>query len=90
MKVVFHDDFYQVYASDPAAEQGRMEAVIEVIGPHVPFLDVPLLKLPRSRPGPLRTPVTHRSDALGCRAESLSESCNGRAHKFEQKRRIAP
>ena len=28
MKVVFHDDFYQVYSDDPAAEAGRMEAVI--------------------------------------------------------------
>jgi acetoin utilization deacetylase AcuC-like enzyme len=32
MKVVFHEDFYKVYTSDPAAEDGRMEAVMEVIG----------------------------------------------------------
>ena len=38
MKVVFHDDFYQVYTSDPAADAGRMEAVVEVIGPHVEFI----------------------------------------------------
>ena len=38
MKVVFHDDFYQTYTSDPAADAGRMEAVIEVIGPHVEFI----------------------------------------------------
>jgi acetoin utilization deacetylase AcuC-like enzyme len=31
MKVVFHDDFYRVYTSDPASEAGRMEAVMEVI-----------------------------------------------------------
>jgi acetoin utilization deacetylase AcuC-like enzyme len=31
MKVFFHDDFYQVYASDPAAAPGRMEAVVSVI-----------------------------------------------------------
>ena len=31
MKVVFHDDFYQEYCSDPAAASGRMEAVIDVI-----------------------------------------------------------
>jgi acetoin utilization deacetylase AcuC-like enzyme len=31
MKVIFHDDFYQVYTRDPAAESGRMEAVIGVI-----------------------------------------------------------
>jgi len=32
MKVIFHEDFYQVYASDPAAALGRMEAVVDVIG----------------------------------------------------------
>lgn len=35
MKVVFHDSFYQVYTGDPAAASGRMEAVIEIIEPHV-------------------------------------------------------
>jgi acetoin utilization deacetylase AcuC-like enzyme len=35
MKVFFHDDFYQVYTHDPAAEPGRMEAVMDVIGPRV-------------------------------------------------------
>jgi acetoin utilization deacetylase AcuC-like enzyme len=31
MKVIFHEDFYKVYTSDPAAEDGRLEAVMEVI-----------------------------------------------------------
>lgn len=31
MKVFFHDDFYEVYTSDPAAAEGRMEAVIDTI-----------------------------------------------------------
>jgi acetoin utilization deacetylase AcuC-like enzyme len=35
MKVIFHDDFFDVYTSDPAAEPGRMEAVIDVIKSHV-------------------------------------------------------
>jgi acetoin utilization deacetylase AcuC-like enzyme len=35
MKVIFHEDFYQVYASDPAAAAGRMEAIIRVIEPQV-------------------------------------------------------
>lgn len=35
MKVVFHPDYYNVYTSDPAAEAGRLEAVMEVIEPHV-------------------------------------------------------
>jgi acetoin utilization deacetylase AcuC-like enzyme len=39
MKVIFHDDFYQVYTMDPAAEPGRMEAVINVIQPHVEFVN---------------------------------------------------
>jgi len=35
LKVYFHKDFYSVYTSDPAAAPGRMEAVVEVISPHV-------------------------------------------------------
>jgi acetoin utilization deacetylase AcuC-like enzyme len=31
MKVFFHEDFYQVYTNDPAAEPGRMEAVMDAI-----------------------------------------------------------
>ena len=31
MKVVFHDDFYQVYTSDPASAPGRMEAIVAEI-----------------------------------------------------------
>ncbi len=38
MKVVFHPDFYQVYVSDPAAEKGRMEAVIREIQASVRFV----------------------------------------------------
>ena len=38
MKVVFHEDFYQVYSSDPAAAFGRMEAIVETIEPHADFV----------------------------------------------------
>ncbi len=38
MKVVFHEDFYQVYASDPAAAPGRMEAVVAAIKSEVDFV----------------------------------------------------
>ena len=38
MKVVFHEDFYQVYTGDPAASSGRMEAIVETIEPQVEFL----------------------------------------------------
>jgi acetoin utilization deacetylase AcuC-like enzyme len=31
MKVIFHDDFYQVYTDDPAAGAGRMESVVSGI-----------------------------------------------------------
>ena len=31
MKVVFHEDFYQVYTSDPASAAGRMEAIMAEI-----------------------------------------------------------
>lgn len=32
MKVIFHEDFYQVYSSDPASASGRMEAIVHLIG----------------------------------------------------------
>lgn len=35
IKVVFDEAFYQVYDHDPAAEPGRMEAIIRVIDSHV-------------------------------------------------------
>ena len=38
MKVVFHEDFYQVYTGDPAAAAGRMEAIVDVIQPHAEFI----------------------------------------------------
>jgi acetoin utilization deacetylase AcuC-like enzyme len=39
MKVVFHEDFYQVYTSDPAAAAGRMEAAVNTLEPRVTFVD---------------------------------------------------
>jgi acetoin utilization deacetylase AcuC-like enzyme len=33
MKVYFHQHFYEDYTSDPAAEPGRMEAIVEAITP---------------------------------------------------------
>lgn len=38
MQVVFHEDFYQEYTSDPAAAAGRMEAIVEFIEPQVEFV----------------------------------------------------
>lgn len=38
MKVIFHEDFYQLYTSNPAAAPGRMEAVVDVIKDHVEFI----------------------------------------------------
>lgn len=38
MKVVFHEAFYEVYTSDPAAAAGRMEAIVKVIEPHATFI----------------------------------------------------
>jgi len=32
VKVIFHEDFYKRYSSDPAAATGRMEAVIKSLG----------------------------------------------------------
>ena len=39
MKVVFHEDFYQVYTKDPAAAGGRIEAIVDVIEPVVEFVE---------------------------------------------------
>ena len=38
MKVTFHEDFYTVYAHDPAAAAGRMEAIVNVIEPKVELI----------------------------------------------------
>lgn len=35
MKIVFHEAFYRVYAGDPAATAGRMEAIVKVLEPTV-------------------------------------------------------
>jgi acetoin utilization deacetylase AcuC-like enzyme len=35
MKVYFHPHFYDEYTSDPAAETGRMEAIVKAIKPYV-------------------------------------------------------
>jgi acetoin utilization deacetylase AcuC-like enzyme len=39
MKVVFHDDFYSVYTSDPAAAGGRMESVVSAFGSDAVFVE---------------------------------------------------
>lgn len=38
MKVVFHEYFHHSYTSDPAAETGRMEAVVSAIPPEIEFI----------------------------------------------------
>ncbi|MCJ7774495.1 MAG: histone deacetylase family protein [Desulfobacterales bacterium] len=38
MKVVFHEDFYQVYTSDPASEPGRIEAIVAEIEKDAEFI----------------------------------------------------
>jgi len=45
MKVVFHEDFNQVYTSDPAAASGRIKSIVETIEPYVEF--VPAEPAPR-------------------------------------------
>lgn len=37
MIVVFHEDFYPVYTTDPAAATGRMEAIVDAIGDGATF-----------------------------------------------------
>jgi len=38
MKIIFHERFYEVYASDPAAAAGRMEAIVQVLGNDFEFI----------------------------------------------------
>lgn len=40
MKVYFHEAFYQVYTSDPAAAAGRMEAVVAALEGEVDFATI--------------------------------------------------
>jgi len=40
LKVYFHNDFYQVYTSDPAAGEGRMEAVVSALSGCVEWKDI--------------------------------------------------
>ena len=39
MKVVFHDRFYEVYTSDPAAARGRMESMVEALEGKYSFVE---------------------------------------------------
>jgi len=39
VKVIFHNDFYQVYTHDPAAESGRLESIIKEISSIVTLID---------------------------------------------------
>jgi len=39
MKVVFHDRFYEVYTSDPAAARGRMESMVKALEGKYSFVE---------------------------------------------------
>ena len=39
MKILFHNDFHQVYTSDPAAAQGRMQSIFNVVSGDYEFLE---------------------------------------------------
>ena len=39
MKILFHNDFHQVYTSDPAAAAGRMQSILNVISEEYTFLE---------------------------------------------------
>jgi acetoin utilization deacetylase AcuC-like enzyme len=39
MKVIYHEDFYRVYTSDPASEEGRIESVMEAISGRVELVE---------------------------------------------------
>ena len=39
MKILFHNDFHQVYTSDPAAAAGRMQSIVNVLSEDYEFLE---------------------------------------------------
>jgi len=39
MKIIFHNDFHQVYTSDPAAAEGRMQSILKVLSEEHEFLE---------------------------------------------------
>jgi len=39
MKILFHNDFHQVYTSDPAAAAGRMQSILNIISEDYEFLE---------------------------------------------------
>jgi acetoin utilization deacetylase AcuC-like enzyme len=39
MKILFHNDFHQVYTSDPAAAAGRMQSILNVLSEDYEFLE---------------------------------------------------
>ena len=41
MKIIFHERFYEVYTTDPAAAAGRMEAVMRALGEDFHFVAPP-------------------------------------------------
>jgi acetoin utilization deacetylase AcuC-like enzyme len=41
MKIVFHERFFEVYTTDPAAAAGRMEAITAALGKDFPFITPP-------------------------------------------------
>jgi hypothetical protein len=40
MKIVYHPDYNEVYASDPAAGAGRMEAILKKLVVNMIFLNL--------------------------------------------------
>lgn len=38
MKIIFHEKFYEVYAAEPAAAPGRMEAIVSTLVKKFPFV----------------------------------------------------
>jgi acetoin utilization deacetylase AcuC-like enzyme len=40
LKIIFHEDFYQVYTHDPAAERGRLESIVGELWDKFDFIEV--------------------------------------------------
>ncbi len=58
MKVIFHQRFYEVYAHDPAAAPGRMEAIVKALEGKYEFLEPGACFREGSGEGPWKEPYS--------------------------------
>ena len=71
MKVIFHEKFYEVYTNDPAAAEGRMEAMVRSLKGEFEFVE-PEPALERDLERVHGGPISKRLRGIRCFTTSLS------------------